>query len=249
MYLIHDTTPYHLDQILVDGALKSSKLTKNADDGYGYGLYASADFVYCSTTDKLFDPDVYGCTTIYLDSATLRPRQFYVANFHIYSSPHIPEERMSTERRIPRMLYTRTYPKFFGERDRVLSDLCRESKMAAPAGMGFHFMNQVAVRDHLDIRAHIRGVSINSQSPWFDKETLCAYLQYFIKTFPTIPVCVVTDPTLDKFDMFRQLFVYDHDTQEGGAPYLKRAAERAAERSGAASQVIRSEGKTPCRAR
>ena len=219
MYLIHDTTPSGLDQILKDGALKSSKITKNSDDGYGRELYKSNDFVYCSATEKLFDPDAYGFITLYIDAAALRTRQFHVANFHNYSSPNIPENKMSTAYRIPRMLYKRTYPKSFGDRDRILSELCRESKTKSPAGMGFHFMNQVAVRDHLDIRAYVRGVRIDPD--WFDKDSLRKYLWYFIETYPTISVCVLKDPILDRIDMLRQVFIYDsNEEKEGGAPFV-----------------------------
>jgi len=225
MYLFHTTFPKELDMILEDGALKCSRLTGLAEAGWGAGQYEENDFVYMSTTDALFDPAVYGCSTLYLNSSVLKRRKFNVANFYNFSSPNIPSEYPSECLKTPYTLYNRVYPPNSVSRDAALAGLSRESKARAPGGIGFQMMNQVSVRDSLDIRDDICGISITPD--YFTPENLFSYVNYFLQTYPTIPMCIAPGPELDYRDFLSIVFKSDVHSSVGGASRAEVREENA----------------------
>ena len=145
-----------LKGILADGALRSSRRTGRAARGQGEGIYKANDFVYMHATDALFDPEWGGAgVALYLDADVLRSRKFYASK--VISATPADLAETTTANGI--VMWKRAYPRFCRRREAVLRNLYRESKAVLPNTKDvFCAFNQVAVRDHLDVRGHVRGI-------------------------------------------------------------------------------------------
>ena len=159
MYLFHNTTLKSLKCILTDGYLKSSFLTNNAKDGEGSSLYDTNHFVYFSTTNKLFDNNIYSRITLYFDSKLLYNRDFYV------STVHSPEPTYLDEWKVDDVLeYKRKYKKYYAGYDKILLKLYENSITKLPYGKAFQIFQQVAINNKVNLN-NLVGIHFNSQVP------------------------------------------------------------------------------------
>lgn len=183
MFLYHTTDIDRVRDILRDGALKSSALTGLAEEGQGAGLYDSNEFVYMSASESCFDPDVRWCSaTIYIHAAALRGRAFHVSTGQTPRPDHPFERTEARKITRPAMpLYSRSYPSSFrsADRDDVLRELCRQSayrsNLLRPCIT--QMFNQVAVKNRLDIRGRVAGISIQTGRGRFEFGDIVAFLR------------------------------------------------------------------------
>ncbi len=83
MYLFHVTEFQYLKSILKDFEIKSSKMTGNL----GQGVYKAKqmNYVFFSTTNKLYDNRIHGNVVIYLKPDFLYNRSYYIEDKHASS--------------------------------------------------------------------------------------------------------------------------------------------------------------------
>jgi hypothetical protein len=112
MYLIHNTKFKYLINILEDSELKSNKLCNILNEGYG--IYQTNNFIYFSTTNRVFDNNDSGQCIMYFKSNMINNKTFYLAHTHL-SSPNqinIYKNKQQFDK------FIKKYPRLFKHRDK-----------------------------------------------------------------------------------------------------------------------------------
>lgn len=140
MFIFHITTSEGLMGILKDGEIKSSALTGTLNEGSG--IYKKSNWVYFSTTDKLFDRNANSSIILFLDSKALKNRNFYVYQGFVGD----PKKTKLIKKNNPDI-------------DKILYELYKNSIKPGYEPY-FRVFQQIAVQKRLKLGKFLRGVMI-----------------------------------------------------------------------------------------
>jgi len=173
MYLIHITPVEYLKKILLDNSLKSNKLTGNINLGLGVYNGQPNSFVYFSTTDKLFDPNILVGSSeciIYLNADILFNKSFYVS--HYYSANPITKKKYSR--------YTKNY-------NSILKKLYNYSINQLENSKVFYIFQQIAIKNKISINKYLAGIEIKYSVGKTIDDSNKELLFYINKNYSDIP--------------------------------------------------------------
>jgi len=179
MYLIHNTTLEYLKLILEDQKLKSSKLTGNLNEGDG--IYKSNNYVYFQTTDTLFDKNVIGWITLYLNSDLLYNRNFFISTVQSAAPYDLGEWIVEYKKGEITKEYKRKYNRYSNNYNKILLDLYNHNVLYYTNRKFFQF-HQIAILNKVNIKKSLIGINFIKIKP---PESIIKYIQ---KYYPNVKI-------------------------------------------------------------
>jgi hypothetical protein len=144
MYLFHITIQKYIKNILLDGELKSSKLTNNINEGEGIYKSQQQQFIFFSVTNNKNDiNNLIGQVILLFDYKLLINRSFYVSTIHSGSPENLAKWNKGED-------YKLKYPKYYKNTEKVLKKLYDQSKLRDPKY--FQIYQQVAIKNKVSLK-------------------------------------------------------------------------------------------------